>query len=149
MSISELLAIYTSQTMGNTSIPRFATYSTDDLKIASYFGGDSNRDMAILLLNEHENPTDFRDALIKFYHTVANGEERKENLERKFEELFSIVQEHHEQNQAQFKSLEDRFDTYFNMLRDFIQVFDTRLTQLENNILKLLSSTRMGEKAGS
>ena len=50
----------------------------------------------------------FRDALIQFYHTVANGEERKENLERKFEELFSMVQEHHEQNQAQFKSLQTK-----------------------------------------
>ena len=111
MSIAELLAIYTSQTMGNTSLPRYASYSTDGLKLASYFGGDSNRDMAILLLNDDEEADNFKDRLINFYHDMSNGITERIYVEGKFDELFSIVKEHHEQSKALFQSIEERFDT--------------------------------------
>lgn len=149
MSIVELLAIYTSQTMGNTSLPRFASYATDGLKLVSYFGGDSNRDMAILLLNDDEVADNFKDRLINFYHDMSSGITKRIDVEGIFDELFTIVKEHHEQNKALFQSMEGRFETYLGVFKDFVQVLDARMTKLENNILKLTNSLIAGECRGS
>ncbi|MHA1359868.1 MAG: hypothetical protein ACTSRC_17265 [Candidatus Helarchaeota archaeon] len=146
MSISELLAIYTSQTMGNTSTPRYAIYKTDGLQIASYFGGATHKDMAILLLNDNEDPNLFKDRLIRFYHAVIKGEFDPKTLEAQIQDLFIKVEEHHAENQAQLTSIEKRFDTYLEIFRDFIEILDARMTKLENNILKLTNIWRIGDK---
>ena len=130
--------------MGNISLPRFATYSTEGLQIASYFGGDANRDMAILVLEEAENPKQFKDVLIKFYHNYAEGKTDNNFIQTKFEVLFGMVKEHQQQNQANFISLERRFDTYLDVFKDFIEVLDARMLNLENNILKLVTPTKKG-----
>ena len=52
MSIKEVISIYSSQTLGNTVVPRFSYYSSDDFRIVSYFGGQLIRDMAILSLKD-------------------------------------------------------------------------------------------------
>jgi hypothetical protein len=137
MSIGELLAIYTSQTMGNTSLPRFSTFSSNGMEIASFFGGEAHKDMAILLLNEDEDPKRFEDKLIVFYHHIINGEIDPASLESRFQELFSIVQQNQQQTQVQFHSMETRFDAYLELFKDLIELLDTRMTKLENNILKL------------
>ncbi len=140
MSINELLAIYTSQTMGNTAIPRFAIYATDGLQIASYFGGEIHKDMAILILNEDEDPKLFKDKLIQFYHLVINGQVNKNSLESRIQDLFNIVEEHHQENQARLSSIEKRFDTYLEIFKDFIEILDKRMKKLENHILELTTT---------
>ncbi len=149
MSISELLAIYTSQTMGNIAIPRFSIFSTDGLQIASYFGGETHKDMAILVLDDNEDPKIFKDGLIHFYHLIIKGHFDQKIIETKIQDLFSIVQEQNEQTQAQFTSLERKFDTYLDIFKDFIEILDMRMKNLENNILKLSLSMAKGDKDGS
>jgi len=137
MGIGELLAIYTSQTMGNMTLPRFATFSSNGTEIASFFGGEAHKDMAILLLNQNEDPKSYEDNLILFYQKIINRELDPASLESQFQELFSIVQENQQQTQTQFNTMETRFDAYLELFKDLIELLDTRMTKLENGILKL------------
>lgn len=145
MSIGELLAIYTSQTMGNMALPRFATYSSDKLQIASYFGGEIHKDMIILFLEEGEEPKSYKDALITFYHNIMDGEHEHSRLELKFQEYFSKIVEHQQQSEAVLKSLEQKFESTLDLFKDLIQMLDARMTKFENNILNLTSSHLKGE----
>jgi hypothetical protein len=149
MSITELLAIYTSQTMGNTSIPRFSIYSTDGLQIASYFGGETHKDMAIMVLDEAEDPKLFKDGLIHFYHDVINGRLDKKTLNGHVKELFNMVEAHHIENQAHLTSIEKRFDSYLEIFKDFIEILDKRMRKLENNILQLTIPLRKDTTNGN
>ena len=145
MTIGELLAIYTSQTMGNTSLPRFATFSSDKMQIASYFGGDIHKDMIILFLDETEEPKAYKDALITFYHNVIDGDHNVSRLELKFQEYFSKIEEHQQQNVAILTSIDQKFEATLDLFKDLIQLLDSRMTKLENNILSFTSSKQKGE----
>lgn len=145
MGIGELLAIYTSQTMGNMLLPRFATYSTDKLRIASYFGGENHKDMMILFLNDDEDPKDFKDSLITFYHNVVSEAGDFKLLEGKFQVSFSKIEAHQQQNETILKSLDTKFETILELFKDMVEILDGRMTRLENNILNLTSSRGSGE----
>jgi len=145
MSIGELLALYTSQTMGNTSLPRFATFSSDKMQIASYFGGDIHKDMIILFLDESEEPKLYKESLITFYHNIINGEHDSRRLETQFQEYFSKLEEHQQQNEIILKSLERKFEAALEIFKDLVELFDKRMTNLENNILNLASLQKNGE----
>lgn len=145
MSIGELLAIYTSQTMGNTLLPRFATYSSDKLQIASYFGGETHKDMMILFLNENEDPKTFKDSLITFYHNVVTGARDFRPLEDKFQASFSKKEAHQQQNETILNSLETKLEANLEIFKDVVELLDGRMTRLENNILNLISSRGSGE----
>ena len=145
MGIGELLAIYTSQTMGNMLLPRFASYSSDKLRIASYFGGETHKDMMILFLNEDEDPKDFKDALISFYHNIVTGAGDFKLLEDKFQSSFSKIEAHQQQNETILKSIETKFEAVLELFKDMVEILDGRMTRLENNILNLTSSRGSGE----
>ena len=145
MGIGELLAIYTSQTMGNMLLPRFASYSSNKLQIASYFGGETHKDMMILFLNDNEDPKDFKDSLITFYHNVVTGAPDFTRLEAKFQESFSKIEAHQQQNESILKSIETKFEAVLELFKDMVELLDGRMTRLENNILNLTSSRGSGE----
>lgn len=145
MSIGELLAIYTSQTMGNTMLPRFATYSSDKMQIASYFGGDIHKDMIILFLDESEEPKAYKDSLITFYHNVIDGNQDYSRLESKFLEYFSKIEEHQQQHEEILKSIERKFEAVLELFKDLVVLLDGRMTKFENNLLDISSSREKGE----
>ncbi|MHA1405423.1 MAG: hypothetical protein ACTSSI_16790 [Candidatus Helarchaeota archaeon] len=51
-----VLQLYTSQTMGDISTPRFSIFQTKEIKVASYFGGDRKNALLVFILGEDEEP---------------------------------------------------------------------------------------------
>ncbi|MHA1359878.1 MAG: hypothetical protein ACTSRC_17315 [Candidatus Helarchaeota archaeon] len=66
----EIVNIYTSQTMGDISTPRFTSLGTDEFKIVTYFGGMEDQSILLLFLERYENPDDFRNGLIDAFTSL-------------------------------------------------------------------------------
>ena len=66
----EIVNIYTSQTMGDITTPRFTSLGTDEFKIATYFGGKEDQSILLLFLERFENPDDFRNGLIDAFTSM-------------------------------------------------------------------------------
>ncbi len=140
VSIKDIMCIYSSQTLGNMIIPRFSVYSSEDFNIASFFGGENSKDMAILLLNKTENGRVFKLPLIEFFYNILGSRIDIIKTKEEFEDYFKINHENPELNNpypVQIGSFEDRFDVFLNIFNNFIKTIDKRLIQIENLILKI------------
>lgn len=139
----DLKTVYTNQTYGNITIPRFATFSTEELQIASFFGGRSCTDMAILILDEDENSKEFEIPLVEFFYNFIKAKIEKISTEEKFNEIFGLKSKQDQQDLTQVDFFKRQFNIFFNMFTNFIELIDKRLTQIENLILK---STEQNQK---
>ena len=142
MSIKEAISIYSSQTLGNTVIPRFSHYASEDFNIASYFGGELNRDMVILSLEIGEDPRDYKLKLIDLYYKVLRGEFEYIKDDKEFSHIFGNNSEATDEKSVQLGTFEKRFDIFLSIFNNFIGTIDRRLTQIENLIIKTISSKK-------
>ncbi|NVM03670.1 MAG: hypothetical protein HWN67_15170 [Candidatus Helarchaeota archaeon] len=134
----KLKIIYTNQTFGNSKVPRFAIFSTDDLQIASFFGGRSCTDMAILFLEENENPKEFEKPLISFYFNTIMGKIDKISTETQFRNMFKRTAKSNQRFPAENEYFKEKFDILLSIFNNFIETNDKRLTQIENLMLRII-----------
>ena len=92
LSTRDILQIYTSQTFGDIKNKRFSTFSTDNIKLASYYSGEETKTMLILLLTMNEIPDIFEYSLKRSYKKIfdCNIEDQSliiNNLMKKFEAI--------------------------------------------------------------
>ena len=89
----EIICIYTSQTFGDIKNPRFATFSTNNFKVATYFGGISSKSMLVLLLNDNEIPEVFKQALKKAYNEILNNKKDLSEIIPQILHIFELESE--------------------------------------------------------
>ncbi len=86
-----VLQLYTSQTMGDISTPRFSIFQTKEIKVASYFGGDRKNALLVFILGEDEEPEKYQLIVIQtFNEYVTNNTETDEFLERAFKKVLGM-----------------------------------------------------------
>ncbi|MHA1301705.1 MAG: hypothetical protein ACTSO9_19980 [Candidatus Helarchaeota archaeon] len=131
------MSIYASQTLGNTLTPRFACYSSEDFNIATYYGGEMIKDMALLALEENEEGKKYKLPLIDFFYKIARNEICQITNDIEFQKYFSSENKEIEGSKKELGAFEKRFDIFLSIFNNFIQTIDNRLTQIENLILKM------------
>ncbi len=125
--------IYSNLTFGNINIPRFATFSTEDINIASFFGGRSNTDMVLLLLENYEDIKDFEEALVTFYFNILQGRINKVTSMMQLIKHFGVKKKENEI----LGISDDKFNIFINLFQNFIDTIDKRLIQIEDFIIKI------------
>ncbi|MHC1590871.1 MAG: TackOD1 domain-containing metal-binding protein [Candidatus Helarchaeales archaeon] len=116
-----VLQLYTSQTMGDISTPRFSIFQTKEIKIASYFGGDRKNLLLVFILGEDEDPEKFQLLVIQtFNDLITNDVNTEEFVEQAYKRITEMG--------SQFSSisiLENRIIQKFfaNVIADGVREF--------------------------
>lgn len=139
MDIKEFKKIYSNQTFGNNQIPRFATFSTEELNIATFFGGRSCTDMIVLLGDTNDNLKAYEKSLLNYYFKYMQGDAKKITNEQQMNENFKKSEKFIDFNSPNGGQFNEKFEIFFNSFTKLIDTLDRRMNQLENLILQLTS----------
>lgn len=110
------LQLYTSQTMGDISIPRFSVFQTNEIRVAGYFGGEKDNSLIIILLDENDEPEKYKLFLIKTFNKyITNNSEIEEFLETNYEELLLLEENYKKEFILNNKKLQNFF---YNVIKE-------------------------------
>jgi len=85
------LQLYTSQTMGDISVPRYSLFQTNEIRVAGYFGGEKDNSLIIIVLDENDNPDKYKLFLILCFNTYINNNNKIEIfLENAYQDLLLL-----------------------------------------------------------
>lgn len=119
-----VLQLYTSQTMGDISTPRFSSFQTKEIRVASYFGGEKKNILLIFVLNEDEDPERFKLFLIQTFNDyISNSQEIQAFLKQNHEKLL-----HFDEMRVNASILENKKfqNLFFNVINEDIRIFQPK-----------------------
>ncbi|MHA1893224.1 MAG: hypothetical protein ACTSX4_01860 [Candidatus Helarchaeota archaeon] len=113
------LQLYTSQTMGDISTPRFSIFQTNEIKVASYFGGDKKNILLVIVLNENEDPEKYKLFLIQsFSKLISNNTKIDDFLEQNFRDIELLESFYERDSITQNKKI---MNFFFNVIQKEIK----------------------------
>ncbi|MHA1298584.1 MAG: hypothetical protein ACTSO9_03975 [Candidatus Helarchaeota archaeon] len=136
----EINIIYVCQLAGNIITPRFTIFSSNDLRLASYYGGEINKDMIVLLLEKGEDPEFFKRILINFYYEIIHGKIERSSFESKFEVMLFKLEDLEQKNKERFDSIEYKLELYLEEYKNILLAIDDRAKKYENNVIYVIQN---------
>lgn len=134
------LQLYTSQTMGDISVPRFSVFQTNEIRVAGYFGGEKDNSLIVIVLDENDEPEKYKFFLIhSFNKYLSNNSNIDEFLKNSFEDLLLLEDNLKKEFILNNKKIQNFF---FNVIEEEIKIieseFDPKLGLYYPKLIKLL-----------
>ncbi len=129
----DISKIFSTQTYGNMNLPRYASFSTESINIVSFFGGRTNTDMVVLILNENEDAKNFERPLVSFYFNILQGNVNEISSAMELNKYFDIKQK----GDSDLAGSDDKFGVIVNLFQNFVETIDRRLIYIEDFIINI------------